>query len=74
MDKGANINARDDYDYTPIRSAADNGYRDVVEFLKQHGAQPPPVKPIPVPKPKATGYIKDQQGNIVGQFEEQPAP
>ena len=35
---GANVNAKDKVGMTPIRSAIGDGHKDVIEFLKQHGA------------------------------------
>jgi len=37
LSKGADVNARDKHGQTPSREAAEFGYADVLEFLKQHG-------------------------------------
>ena len=35
---GANVNARDEYDQTPLHFASENGHLSVVEYLLDHGA------------------------------------
>ena len=35
---GANVNAKDSIGMTPISSAVGDNHKDVIEFLKQHGA------------------------------------
>jgi cytohesin len=37
--KGANVNARDGDSRTPLRYAQDNGYTEIVNLLRQHGAK-----------------------------------
>lgn len=38
VDKGADVNARDDHGVTPLTRAASQSHADIVEFLTQHGA------------------------------------
>ena len=38
IQKGANVNAKDNYRYTPIFIAAMNGHKEIVEILIQNGA------------------------------------
>ncbi len=37
---GADVNQRDFYGYTPLHHAAGRGFRDVIDYLLEHGADP----------------------------------
>ena len=39
ISKGANINAKDDYNRTALMYAASKGRKDIVKLLKRHGAK-----------------------------------
>ena len=39
ISKGADINAKDDYNWTALMYAASKGYKDICELLKSHGAK-----------------------------------
>jgi ankyrin repeat protein len=37
--KGADVNTKDNYGWTPLNIAAQNGHKDVEKLLLQHGGQ-----------------------------------
>ena len=39
IDKGADVNARNVYGFTPLDQAYSNGYRDVADLIRKHGGK-----------------------------------
>jgi ankyrin repeat protein len=37
LDHKAEVNAKDNFGWTPLHFAAQRGYKDIVEYLRQHG-------------------------------------
>jgi ankyrin repeat protein len=39
LDSKANVNAKDNFDNSPLSKASQKGYKDIVDLLRKHGGR-----------------------------------